>query len=140
MYIAKVAVSKLSFENDILYSYEIPENFVNEIKIGCRVIVPFGKGSAKRLGLVMDIIEDCENKQAVPLKKIYIVLDKSPIISSEMMAVIKWVKERYFCSHFDAAKQVFPHGLGDSLSGIKYRINENSLGDKNALDEPQKAF
>lgn len=140
MYIAKIAVSKLSLENDILYSYEIPENFVNEIKIGCRVIVPFGKGSAKRLGLVMELAKECENKPATPLKKIYIVLDKTPLISSEMMAVIKWVKERYFCSYFDAAKQVFPHGLGDSLSGIKYRINENSLGDKNALDEPQKAF
>ena len=140
MYIAKIAVSKLSFENDILYSYEVPENFINEIKIGCRVIVPFGKGSAKRLGIVMDLTETYESKLQTRLKKIYTVLDKIPLISYEMIGVIKWLKERYFCSYFDAAKLILPHGLGDSLAGIKYRLNENFLGREENLSDSEKDF
>ena len=140
MYIAKIAVSKISFENDIFYSYEVPENFINEIKIGCRVIVPFGKGSAKRLGFVAELAKNCEKEPKTVLKKIYAVLDKSPILSKEMIEIVKWLKERYFCSYFDAAKLVFPPGLGDSLSGIKYRINEDFLESKNILSESEKTF
>lgn len=140
MYIAKIAVSKLSFESDILYSYEVPKNLIDEVKIGCRVIVPFGIGSAKRLGVVIDLISDVENESCLNLKKIYAVLDQSPIISSEMVNVIKWVKEHCLCSYFDAAKLVFPHGLGDSLSGIKYRINESFLNQENVLSESEKSF
>ncbi len=140
MYIAKIAVSKLSFENDILYSYEVPENFIGEIKIGCRVIVPFGKGSAKRLGFVMGFSDEGESIVQTPLKKIYAVLDETFTISPDMIKVIKWLKERCFCSYFDAAKLVFPHGLGDSLSGIKYRISANVSEFENNLNEPEKAF
>lgn len=140
MYIAKIAVSKLSFVKDILYSYEVPDEFKSDVKLGRRVIVPFGKGSAKRLGVVIELINKEENYEDTPLKKIYAVLNESLEISSQMVEFIKWFKERYFCSYFEAAKMVLPHGLADGLSGIRYKLSKNFYNCDLTLENGEKEF
>lgn len=140
MYIAKIAVSKLSFVKDMLYSYEIPDEFKSDIKLGRRVIVPFGKGGAKRLGVVIELINKEENYEGTPLKKIYAVLNESLEISPQTVEFIKWFKERYFCSYFEAAKMVFPYGLADGLSGIRYKLSKNFYDYELTLENSEKEF
>ena len=106
--IAKVAVEKLDFVNDILYSYAVPQNFENLISPGRRVVVPFGMYSSLRQGIIMDV-ETCEDSET-SLKQIHTVLDKVPCVSAEMMDIINWIKEYYFCTYFEAAKLITPPG------------------------------
>ena len=49
--IAEIAVNNTVYSFDMLFSYAVPENFVAET--GCRVLVPFGRGNAHRMGVIM---------------------------------------------------------------------------------------
>ena len=55
MLTAGVAVDKATLNFDKLFSYKIPDEFVNEVKIGSIVLVPFGRGDKSRMGIVLSI-------------------------------------------------------------------------------------
>ena len=123
--IAKVAVEKLDFVNDILYSYAVPQNFENLISPGRRVVVPFGMYSSLRQGIIMGV-ETCEDSET-SLKQIHTVLDKVPCVSAEMMDIIKWIKEYYFCTYFEAAKLVTPPGTTCKIDDMRYEFDAEKL-------------
>ena len=52
--LAKVAVSKLVYDVDFLYSYLVPKELF-DLKVGQIVLVPFGKSLRDRLGVVYDL-------------------------------------------------------------------------------------
>ena len=52
-YIAAVAVSNTSLYFDRRYKYIVPTELEEIVRPGCRVIVPFGKGNRKRIGVVV---------------------------------------------------------------------------------------
>ena len=134
---AKVAVDKLAYGCDILYSYLVPEQFEDLVKIGQRVIVPFGKGSTKRMGLVCELSIE---KNDYNLKNIYAVPDKAPLVCDEMLTLIKWMKNHYFCTYFEAAKLVFPPGLSNGIDNIKYNINFEVLNSSDNLSMAEQKF
>ena len=73
-----------------------------------RVTVPFGRGgNVRRQGVILsvDLIEDTEK-----LKEIHSVLDDTPPLSDEMVKLIPWLKERTFCTLYDAARTILPVG------------------------------
>lgn len=120
---AKIAVEKVCYSADILYTYDVPENIQNKIKCGSRVVVPFGRGDAVKQGIVMQICDDeCVSKRT---KNILALLDDVPFVSDEMLDIIKWMKKRYFCCYFDAAKVVLPAGLVSGISGVKYDFDSS---------------
>ena len=51
--VVKVAVDKAAFHFDKLYDYLPPEVQPAQNLVGCRVLVPFGKGNRKRQGIVL---------------------------------------------------------------------------------------
>ena len=116
--IVGVAVEKLSFAVDMLYEYNVPKEFENYIEVGKRVIVPFGRGNAVRQGIILEV----HNVQKDNLKSISMILDAVSVVSKEMIQIIKWVKEKYFCTYVDAAKLVIPSGINGNISKIKYKI------------------
>ena len=116
--IVGVAVEKLSFAVDMLYEYNVPKEFENYIEVGKRVIVPFGRGNAVRQGIILEV----HNVQKDNLKSISMILDAVSVVSKEMIQIIKWVKEKYFCTYVDAAKLVIPSGINGNINKIKYKI------------------
>ena len=135
--VAKVAVEKLDFANDILYSYAVPKNFEKLVSPGRRVVVPFGIYSSLRQGIIIDveICEDCE----ISLKQIHTVLDKVPCVSAEMMDVMKWMKEYYFCTYFEAAKLITPPGIACKTDDIRYEFNSEKLS-SHEITPPENKF
>lgn len=106
--IAKIAVENTVYHFDKAFDYLVPDEFVSCAKSGCRVMVPFGAANNKRLGIILElIIQDNADK----LKPISAVLDQAPLLSNEALCLIKWMKERYFCTLFDAAKLLLPTGI-----------------------------
>ncbi len=106
--IASVAIENSTNSFDMAYDYLVNENDSN-LKPGCRVLVPFGKANKCRQGIVMSVLRS--DRSTDKLKSIMQVIDEEPILSDEMIKLIKWLKERTFCTLFDAAKAILPAGM-----------------------------
>lgn len=105
--VARIAVEQAAFHFDKLYDYYVPES-LGTVRRGCRVMVPFGGRNAKRQGIVVELAEAPSIER---LKPVFSVLDKEPLINDEMMDLAIWLKERTFCSIFDAVRAMLPTGL-----------------------------
>ena len=110
--IALVAVENTHFSFDMLFSYEIPDKFFGEIVPGKRVVVPFGRGDKKRIGLVFKISDEIPEKKC---KYIFGIVDSEPVISEELLKLCEWLSENTFCTYYDAFRAILPPGLGYSL-------------------------
>lgn len=111
-WIAKVAVEKAAYTFDKDYSYSVPDNLLSSAKPGCRVLVSFGTGTKKRCGMIMNVEEvPKEELSGKKLKSISTVLDKSPLLSEELLNLARWIKERTFCTLFEAVKAMLPAGI-----------------------------
>lgn len=134
--IAKVAVEHAAFSFDDAFDYSIPETLKEKVRPGVRVLVPFGKSSKKRQGVVFALREKSEAKK---LKAVAEVCDEQPLLSGELLRLAAWMKERYFCTLFEAAKAMLPTGLGLQLV-ISYAANpELSERERLALDADEAA-
>ncbi len=131
--ILKVALEKISYSADVLYSY-VANDEIN-FEVGQRVIVPFGKGNSRRRGIILGFEEnsECEN-----LKEIFAIIDKVSLIKSDMIDLIKWMKNKYFCTYYDVVSLIFPAGSGGSLNNIRYKINFDT--EKKQINDSEKIF
>ena len=106
-----VAIEKATYAYDAIYTYLIPDALRDEISVGSRVIVPFGKGNKRRLGVVLEIGEADNEK----LKSVYSVLAKDISLSKEAINLVHWLKDNTFCTYFEAAKTILPPGMGAKI-------------------------
>ena len=103
--IAKVAVSAANFAIDKPYSYRIPENM--QISPGQRVQLPFGRANKRTEGIVLAVAEDAQGN----LKAIECCLDEKPILTQIQLRLAAFLRERYFCTFYDAVRAMLPAGL-----------------------------
>ena len=103
--IARIAVSAANFAIDKPYSYRIPSQM--DLKPGMRVTVPFGRSNRRTEGVVLAV----EEGDAQPLKTVERCLDGEPVLSDTMLHLAAFLRERYFCTFFDAARIMLPAGL-----------------------------
>lgn len=133
--IAKVAVEGTLYCFDKEFNYLVPKEFDTANLIGSRVLVPFGMGNRKKHGIVLDVIVG-ENEK---IKPIYAVLDKTPLLSPEMVSLSLWMKERYYCTLFDAIKSMIPSGISRELvSYYKLSLNIRYLNQINLSEIENK--
>lgn len=103
--VALVAVDAAVYAIDKPYSYLIPPEM--DARPGMRVIVPFGRGNRRSEGIVLEVREDV----STGLKSIERVLDQEPIVTAEFIRMAAFLRERYFCTFYDAIKTMLPAGL-----------------------------
>ena len=113
--IAKIAVSAATFWIDKPYDYIIPEALAESVSVGVRVMVPFSRGNRPAEGLVLAV---AESEDALKLKQIDSVLDKEPVLSEDMVKLALWMRERFFCTVYEAVKTMLPVGLWYNLSSL----------------------
>lgn len=130
---AEVAVENTLYAFDMLYSYEVPETLSACVSEGKRVVVPFGRGNKKRIGLVFGVTSERPSAKTKPIDA---VIDESPVISGELLRLCRWIRDNTFCTYFDAFRTILPPGLGYSLKTL-YSLNEEFAGE---LDEKEKAL
>lgn len=107
-FLAYVAVEDVSYHFDILYGYAVPDNLKSRVEPGVRVQVPFGRGKSQRQGVVFSAgTEEYDSRY----KSVIRVLDSEPILNSEMLELARFLKERTFCTYYEAAKIQMPVGL-----------------------------
>lgn len=107
--IAKIAVSKAIYSIDKPYDYIVPPSLSTTLKVGMRVLIPFGRGDRGSEGLVLGLsdVEECP----VSLKSVFAQLDEEPILSQEGIRLTIWMREHYYCTSYDCARAMLPAGL-----------------------------
>ncbi len=109
MRIANVVIEQTAYSFDKPYGYLVSDTLLDSARVGCRVLVPFGKGNQSRQGLIMSI-EDADS--SVKYKSIISVIDSEPVLSEELVAMCEWMHNNLFCTYFDAVKAALPVGIG----------------------------
>ena len=106
--IVKVAVSAAPYSIDRPYDYLIPPDLTERAVPGVRVTVPFGRGNRTSEGIVLS---RGQGEKSRGLKPLLSVLDREPVLDSDGIALALWLRQRYFCTMFEAVKTVLPAGL-----------------------------
>ena len=102
-----VAVSNATFHFDKLYTYAVMPDQQDTVRLGSMVLVPFGRGSRARMGVVLAC--DAEPESA-KLKFLFDVAPASACLTSELLRLVHFLKERTFCTYYEAVKAVIPYG------------------------------
>ena len=102
-----VAVSNATFHFDKLYTYAVMPDQQDQVRLGSMVLVPFGKGSRARMGVVLAC--DAEPESA-KLKSLFDVAPASACLTPELLRLVHFLKERTFCTYYEAVKAVIPYG------------------------------
>ena len=105
---ARAAVSAAAYAFDKPYDYLIPEPLRGKVQVGMRVRVPFGRGNRAAEAMVLQVLEV---ERTPKLKSISDVLDQSPVLDQEGLRLVYWLRERYFCTVYEAVKTILPAGL-----------------------------
>ena len=127
--IAKIAVSAANFAIDKPYSYWIPEGM--PVVVGLRVMVPFGRGNRRSEGVVLSI----EEGSADGLKSVERLLDEQPLLNAGMLRMAAFLRERYFCTFYDAIRTMLPAGVWFH-SKDTYRLTEDRSWQEKTIRQP----
>ncbi len=130
---AEVAVENTLYAFDMLYSYEVPESLLERVSAGARVVVPFGRGNKKRIGLVFNVTAERPGAKTKPIEGI---IDERPVLSEELLRLCRWIRDNTFCTYYDAFRTILPPGLGYSLKTL-YSLAEDFSGE---LDEKESSL
>ncbi len=132
--VVKVAVEQASFHFDKLYSYTVPEE-LEPVRRGCRVVVPFGGGNRKQQGIVLETDAVAEVDR---LKPICSVIDTVPILNEELTDLALWLKQRTFCTVFDAVRTMIPTGFSMKMTPVYRTASDLQDLDDSVLSVEEK--
>ncbi|WP_227935762.1 primosomal protein N' [Alkalihalobacillus deserti] len=124
--IAKVIVDVPSSQTDRLFDYDIPEEWVDVIQVGIRVIVPFGP--RKIQGFVVEIVSESSHDKTKP---IYEVLDMVPVLTEELVQLGEWLSHHTLSFKLSAYQLMIPAALRTKVKKkIVLKTDPNLLPDK----------
>ena len=103
--IAKIAVASATFAIDKPYSYLVPENM--NLLPGQRVLLPFGRANKRTEGIVLSVEPGLEEN----LKTVENCMDEEPILTGEQLRLAAFLRDRYFCTFYDAVHAILPAGI-----------------------------
>ena len=115
---AKVAVSGVPYAVDKPYDYLLPEALSGTARPGMRALIPFGAGNRRTQGLILAI---GPGESSPRMKSVLSLLDEQPVLDAEGIQLALWMRERYFCTVYEAARAMLPAGLYFSLQD-RWRI------------------
>jgi primosomal protein N' (replication factor Y) len=129
MLLAAVALSEATRSFDKLYHYKILPDGLKKAAPGMRVIVPFGRKNQLKSGWIIEVWEGEESKN---LKQISQIVDETPLLSAEMIKLVKWIRTRYFCTWGDAIRLMIPAGI--SLKRQSWLVTESLADNKDKTE------
>jgi len=121
--VAKIAVSAATYWIDKPYDYLVPEEMRTDIRVGMRVYVPFARGNRKSEGIVLALSDSSEYAQLKPITKL---IDDKPVLDKGQIKLALFLRERFFCTVYDAVKCILPAGLWLDEDGKK-RVNDKTV-------------
>ena len=108
-----VALENTAYHFDKLYDYAVPADLADKVSPGNRVIVPFGKSNARRQGVILRINDE---QPSGKLKNIVEIKDNESLLDGDLYKLVFWLKDRTFCTYFDAFRCILPTGFNLKLN------------------------
>lgn len=108
--LARAAVNDANIHFDRLYSYLIPAQLVGKVYPGSMVLVPFGRGNKARMAVVLAVEEAEKTDTPQRLKSLYDAAPEEARLTPDLLELVRFLKERTFCTWFEAVKAVIPYG------------------------------
>lgn len=121
--VAKIAVSAATYWLDKPYDYLIPSELKEKAVPGARVYVPFSRGNRKAEGVILAVSEHSDYPKLKPITK---VLDDEPVLSAEQIKLALFMRERFFCTVYDAIRAMLPAGLWFNDDG-KRKVKDKTI-------------
>ncbi|MGI4727520.1 MAG: replication restart helicase PriA [Janthinobacterium lividum] len=115
------------------YTYRVPFDRANDVAIGKRVVVQFGK-SKIYTGVILSISEKAPEKYEA--KYLMDVLDDEPLITPQQLAFWDWIANYYLCNPGDVMNAALPAAL-KLASETKITLNTDFEIDKRELNDKE---
>ena len=127
--VAKVIVDVPTMQTDQPFTYLVPENLNEQLAVGMRVEVPFGNGNRHVQGFVLAIepmAATVLDETNVQLKELVAVLDLKPVLSTEMLALADYMKEKTFAFKITCLQTMLPSVMRADYQKYIYLTDELS--------------
>ena len=92
------------------FTYSVPQDLENKIKVGMRVVVPCGQKKTYT-ALCVEVTDQKPNIGVKNIKCIYSVLDDMPMLLPQQLKLWQWMADYYMCPLGDIYKAALPAGL-----------------------------
>lgn len=129
-FVVRVAVENTAYSFDKDFDYAVPDRLEKDCVAGARVLVPFGRGNRRRQGVITEVLREDNSS----LKEIISVLDDEPVLSAELLAAAKFMKEHYFCTTYEAVKTMLPAGVNYKVTTV-YGIKSSDFDSELEVEE-----
>lgn len=134
--VAEVIINSTVKNLNKTFDYHVPAELAGTIKLGDRVLLPFGNVKTLEEGFVVGLKETSEYKV-----KDIVSIQEGFKISEDNIELAKWMAKRYFCNISDAIKMMLPPGTSTKI--MENRVKEKSLNFvylKKEIDEVEIAI
>ena len=105
---AKVIIDVASNAVNRPFTYLVPSEI--HLLPGHHVSVPFGSGSKKKEGFVLEVFENCSNDEILPekCKEIDRIIEPYTLFTDTQLKLALWMAENYNCLLIDALRCMIP--------------------------------
>jgi len=128
---AAIAVERTAFHFDAAFDYLVPLELEGCALPGCRVMVPFGRGPARQ-GMILERHGRAPDAAAKPIRQL---LDETPLLPPDLVALVPWLKERCFCTLYEACRVMIPAGLRHKTQVLYSAVSAEHAPPEALLDE-----
>ncbi len=118
---AFVYITDIAYGIDKKYSYFVPYDLRNDIKIGSVVVVPFGNANKRMSGVVVGFAEECEYPN---IKAIDNIMNYPFEVPEDLIRTCVFMKDRFFCTFGNAFRAVIPPGVNLGTETV-YSVDES---------------
>lgn len=132
-FVVRVALENTAYSFDKDFDYAVPGQLEKNCVPGSRVLVPFGRGNRRRQGIITEVLTDYDRTDN-SLKEIITVLDEEPVLTPELLATARFMKEHCFCTTYEAVKTMLPAGINYKVTTV-YGIKASDLDVELSGDE-----
>ncbi len=131
---AFVHIIDIAYGIDRAYTYLVPQDLRDEIKIGSVVVVPFGNSNKKVSAVVTAFSDECKYPRVKPIESIMQYPFEVP---KDLIKACTFMKERFFCTFGSAFRAVTPPGVNLGTETV-YTVAKGR--DNSKLNEPAQVL
>ncbi|MGB9483579.1 MAG: hypothetical protein WCB86_06760, partial [Candidatus Dormiibacterota bacterium] len=113
-----------------LYDYLIPEELQDQLRLGQRVVVPFGR--RRVFAFVVELLEDSPIEELRPLERIR---DEVPLLLPHQISLAQWIASHYLCPLPEVLRAMIPPAMRTG----KATANRRSSAKKESVERESTA-
>lgn len=119
---AEIILNSDALEIDRPFTYKIPVELKERVKIGQIVKVPFGTKNKTSEGFVLALKREEEIDKSFRVKKVTSIITDKPIIDKDDIKLIHFLREKYLCKYIDAFRLLIPVGIMKGAKSKSKRV------------------